>query len=218
MAVAAVVLRSPSRRSAGRSAWATTTIGGPAPPWWWRQSPSRHLRRSSRGGEGSRLSRSTTRAPRVRPAPWCGVALAFRAGAIRTTRTNDKYMSFIPNPHSRHHRSTRTHVLLSLSPHTIRRRHAAASSCTSCVPHGRTAGPTSPGTALLCYSDVFCVCFVRPSAQGRLLLRVLRAFRLLRCVKLFYQIAKGLAGYWLLLRSCFSFASTPKAVKRFCLG
>ena len=90
MAVAAVVLRSPSRRSAGRSAWATTTTGGPAPPWWWRQSPSRHLRRSSRGGEGSRLSRSTTRAPRVRPAPWCGVALAFRAGAIRTTRTNDK--------------------------------------------------------------------------------------------------------------------------------
>ena len=91
MAVAAVVLRSPSRRSAGRSAWATTTIGGPAPPWWWRQSPSNHHRRSSRGGEGSRLSRSTTRAPRVRPAPWCGVALAFRAGAIRTTRTNDKY-------------------------------------------------------------------------------------------------------------------------------
>ena len=79
---------------------------------------------------------------------------------------------------------------MSLSPHTIRRRHAAASSCTSCVPHGRTTGPTSPGTALLCYSDVFCVCFVRPSAQGRLLLRVLRAFRLLRCVKLFYQLAR----------------------------
>ena len=53
--------------------------------------PSNPYRRSSRGGEGSRLSRSTTRAPRVRPAPWCGVALAFRAGAIRTTRTNDKY-------------------------------------------------------------------------------------------------------------------------------
>jgi len=52
--------------------------------------PSNPYRRSSRGGEGSRLSRSTTRAPRVRPAPWCGVALAFRAGAIRTTRTNDK--------------------------------------------------------------------------------------------------------------------------------
>jgi hypothetical protein len=99
-------------------------------------------------------------------------------------------MPFIPYPHSRHHRSTRTHVLLSLSPHTIRRRHAAASPCTSCVPHGRTTGPTSPGTALLCYSDVFCVCFVRPSAQGRLLLRVLRAFRLLRCVKLFYQLAE----------------------------
>ena len=103
--------------------------------------------------------------------------------------THSSFTPFIPYPHSRHHRSTRTHVLLSLSPHTIRRRHAAASSCTSCVPHGRTAGPTSPGTALLCYSDVFCVCFVRPSAQGRLLLRVLRAFRLLRCVKLFYQLA-----------------------------
>ena len=107
-----------------------------------------------------------------------------------TSLTHSSFTPFIPYPHSRHHRSTRTHVLLSLSPHTIRRRHAAASSCTSCVPHGRTTGPTSPGTALLCYSDVFCVCFVRPSAQGRLLLRVLRAFRLLRCVKLFYQIAK----------------------------
>jgi len=41
-----------------------------------------------------------------------------------------------------------------------------------------------------CVTLPFCVCFVRPSAQGRLLLRVLRAFRLLRCVKLFYQIAK----------------------------
>ena len=107
--------------------------------------------------------------------------------------THSSFKPFIPYPHSRHHRSTRTHVLLSLSPHTIRRRHAAASSCTSCVPHGRTTGPTSPGTALLCYSDVFCVCFVRPSAQGRLLLRVLRAFRLLRCVKLSYQLASQLA-------------------------
>ena len=103
--------------------------------------------------------------------------------------TYSPFTPFVPHPHSRHRRSTRTHVLLSLSPHTIRRRHAAASSCTSCAPHGRTTGPTSPGTALLCYSDVFCVCFVRPSAQGRLLLRVLRAFRLLRCVKLFYQLA-----------------------------
>ena len=119
-----------------------------------------------------------------------------RAGSMNatfdslTSLTHSSFKPFIPSPHSRHHRSTRTHVLLSLSPHTIRRRHAAASSCTSCVPHGRTAGPTSPGTALLCYSDVFCVCFVRPSAQGRLLLRVLRAFRLLRCVKLFYQLAR----------------------------
>ena len=40
-----------------------------------------------------------------------------------------------------------------------------------------------------CVTLSFCVCFVRPSAQGRLLLRVLRAFRLLRCVKLFYQLA-----------------------------
>ena len=40
-----------------------------------------------------------------------------------------------------------------------------------------------------CVTLPFCVCFVRPSAQGRLLLRVLRAFRLLRCVKLFYQLA-----------------------------
>ena len=46
---------------------------------------------------------------------------------------------------------------VSLSPYTIRRRHAAASSCTSCVPHGRTTGPTSPGTALLCYSVVLCL-------------------------------------------------------------
>ena len=119
-----------------------------------------------------------------------------RAGSMNatfdslTSLTHSSFTPFIPYPHSRHHRSTRTHVLLSLSPHTIRRRHAAASSCTSCVPHGRTTGPTSPGTALLCYSDVFCVCFVRPSAQGRLLLRVLRAFRLLRCVKLSYQLAK----------------------------
>ena len=119
-----------------------------------------------------------------------------RAGSMNatfdslTSLTHSSFKPFIPYPHSRHHRSTRTHVLLSLSPHTIRRRHAAASSCTSCVPHGRTTGPTSPGTALLCYSDVFCVCFVRPSAQGRLLLRVLRAFRLLRCVKLFYQLAR----------------------------
>ena len=42
-----------------------------------------------------------------------------------------------------------------------------------------------------CVALPFCVCFVRPSAQGRLLLRVLRAFRLLRCVKLFYQLTKS---------------------------
>ena len=86
-----------------------------------------------------------------------------RAGSMNatfdslTSLTHSSFTPFIPYPHSRHHRSTRTHVLLSLSPHTIRRRHAAASSCTSCVPHGRTTGPTSPGTALLCYSVVLCL-------------------------------------------------------------
>ena len=53
--------------------------------------PSRHLRRSSRGGEGSRLSRSTTRAPRVRPALWCGVVLALHAGGDSNDQgTNDQ--------------------------------------------------------------------------------------------------------------------------------
>ena len=86
-----------------------------------------------------------------------------RAGSMNatfdslTSLTHSSFTPFIAYPHSRHHRSTRTHVLLSLSPRTIRRRHAAASSCTSCVPHGRTTGPTSPGTALLCYSAVLCL-------------------------------------------------------------
>ena len=139
------------------------SMGGGSRGWYLRWGERAHRKRRVRADENGR-----TPGPVARARAWgCVCRGSARERSERVGKTKDG----------------------SLSPHTIRRRHAAASSCTSRVPHGRTTGPTSPGTALLCYSDVFCVCFVRPSAQGRLLLRVLRAFRLLRCVKLFYQLA-----------------------------